>query len=145
MDQRAREADALLALLENTEHTLRRVRGGDGVGGLYNPVGVPRIQQANSSRLDAVAGDGWVAVGDAVAAFDPLSSYGISSAMGSGFYAASAIVDHLSGSRDALPTYQKLIDDAYTQYLLMHYDYYSLEQRWPEELFWQRRHARRPV
>jgi flavin-dependent dehydrogenase len=145
VDQRAREAAGLLALLENTDHTLGRVRnGGVGLGG-YSPLGGPRIQQAGSSRLDAVAGDGWVAVGDAAAAFDPLSSYGISSAMGSGFYAASAIVDYLAGSTDALPSYQKLIDDAYAQYLLMHYDYYSLERRWPDELFWQRRHAREPL
>jgi len=139
IDRSAREADGLLALLEGTDYTLRRVR--DGV---YKPLGGPRLQQANSSRLDAVAGPCWVAVGDAAAAFDPLSSYGISSAMGSGFYAASAIMDFLEGSTDALPSYQKLIDDAYAQYLLMHYDYYALERRWPTEPFWQRRHGRQP-
>jgi flavin-dependent dehydrogenase len=64
--------------------------------------------------------------------------------MGSGFYAASAIVDFLAGSTDALSAYQKLMDDAYAQYLLMHYDYYSLERRWPEEPFWRRRHERQP-
>lgn len=145
VDQRAREADGLLALLEGTEHTSGRVRGvGVGRGG-YSPLGAPRIQQASSSRLDSVAGRGWVAVGDAAAAFDPLSSYGISSAMGSGFYAAAAIVDFLAGSLDALPSYQKLMDEAYAQYLLMHYEYYSLERRWPEELFWQRRHKREPL
>lgn len=128
-----------LAMLEQTEHTLRRVRDGD-----YHPLGEPRLIAANSAKLDGHFGRGWLAVGDAAAAFDPLSSYGISSALGSGFYAASATVDFLTGSTDALPTYQQLIDDAYTRYLLMHYDYYALERRWSDELFWQRRHTRRP-
>lgn len=129
-----------LALLEETEHTLRRVREGD-----YRPLVEPRLLAANSSKLDYQFGEGWLAVGDAAAAFDPLSSYGISAALGSGFYAACATVDFLTGHTDALHSYQQLIDDAYAQYLSMHYDYYSLEQRWPHELFWQRRHARRPL
>lgn len=128
------------ALLEETRHTLRRVRDGD-----YHPLDEPRLLPANSSKLDYHYGEGWLAVGDAAAAFDPLSSYGISSALGSGFYAASAAADFFNGSRDALHTYQQLIDDAYMQYLSMHFDYYSLEQRWPDEPFWQRRHARRPL
>lgn len=133
-----RERDGWLALLGETEHTLGRVRGGG-----YTPLHAPRVLQANSSRLDAAFGECWLAAGDAAAAFDPLSSYGISSALGGGFYAASAVLDHFGGRADALPSYQKLIDGAYAQYLLMHHAYYSLEQRWAGETFWRRRHGRR--
>lgn len=138
LDHEARATGGWFALLEETEHTLHRVREGD-----YHPLGAPSIQPANSSRLESVAGQGWIAAGDAASAFDPLSSYGISSALGGGFYAASAIDDYLAGNDGALPSYQKLVGDAYAQYLLLHYEYYSLERRWPDEPFWQRRHARR--
>lgn len=131
-----RERDGWLALLGETEHTLRRVRGG-----VYTPLQGPHVLQANSSRLDAATGECWLAAGDAAAAFDPLSSYGISSALGGGHYAASAALDYLGGRADALPSYQKLIDGAYAQYLLMHHAYYSLEQRWAGEPFWRRRRA----
>jgi flavin-dependent dehydrogenase len=135
LDRRARETRVWFALLEETAHTLRRVCEGD-----YGPLMEPRILQANGARLDAVAGERWLAVGDAAAAYDPLSSYGISSALGSGFYAASAIIDFFAGSDIALLDYGRIINQAYTQYLRLHYEHYALERRWPQELFWRRRH-----
>jgi flavin-dependent dehydrogenase len=134
-DRGVREKGGWLALLSETDHTLRRVRDGD-----YTPRSGPHILQANSSRLDAAFGECWLAAGDAAAAFDPLSSYGISSALGGGYYAALAVLDLFGGSADALSSYQKLIDGAYAQYLLMHHAYYSLEHRWAGETFWWRRH-----
>ena len=61
-------------------------------------------------------------------------------AMGSGFHAASAIVDYLNGRHDALRAYERLIDRAFAHYLIMRHDAYSREQRWPHEPFWHRRH-----
>lgn len=130
-----RDRGAWLRLLDATEHTLARVRCGG-----YAPHTGPHVLQANSSRLDTFAGACWLAAGDAAAAFDPLSSYGISSALGGGYYAASAAADFLAGDADALPSYGKLIGGAYARYLLMRNDYYSFEGRWPEETFWRRRH-----
>jgi flavin-dependent dehydrogenase len=131
-----RETTAWLALLNKTEHTARRVRKyGSGV-----PT-TPRIVPAHTVRLTSVAGDGWLAVGDSAVAFDPLASHGIAMAMGSGFNAAASIVDYLSGHSDALRVYERLIDRAFAHYLLMHHDAYLHEQRWPHELFWQRRHT----
>lgn len=129
-----RERGGWLSLLGETEHTQRRL----GVGG-YTPLSGPHVLQANSSRLDTLAGECWLAAGDAAAAFDPLSSYGISSALGGGYYAASAAADFLAGGADALATYKRLVGGAYARYLLMHYDHYSLERRWPDETFWRRR------
>ena len=131
-----RQADGWLALLNQAKYTCRRTcRYG---GGLPTP---PRIVAAHTVRLTTVAGNGWLAVGDSAAGFDPLASHGISMAMGSGFHAASAIVDYLNGRHDALRAYERLIDRAFAHYLLMRHDAYSREQRWSHEPFWHRRHA----
>ena len=132
----ARRADGWRALLEAAEHTARRVADGGG----DRPT-VPRVLAAHTARLSAVAGEGWLAVGDSAVAHDPLASYGISAALGGGFYAATAIVDYLGGRRDALHAYAQLIDQAFAQYLVLHHDRYLAEQRWPNETFWRRRHA----
>lgn len=134
-----RETSGWLALLNKTEYTAQRVRKyGSG-----DPT-TPRILPAHTVRLTKVAGDGWLAVGDSAVAFDPLASHGIAMAMGSGFNAASSIVDYLSGRDDALRVYERLIDRAFAHYLLMHHDAYLHEQRWPHEPFWRRRHAPTP-
>ena len=124
------------ALLEAAEHTGRRV----AEGACGRPT-APRVLAAHTSRLSAVAGEGWLAVGDAAVAHDPLASHGISAALGAGFYAAAAVADHLAGGRDALRAYADLVDRSFAQYLLMRHDRYLAEQRWPDAPFWRRRHA----
>jgi flavin-dependent dehydrogenase len=127
--------DNWLALLNKARHTAQRVsKYGNG-----SPT-TPRILPAHTVRLTKVAGDGWLAVGDSAVAYDPLASHGIAMAMGSGFNAASNIIDYLSGHGDALRSYERLIDHAFAQYLLMHHDAYLHESRWSNELFWHRRH-----
>lgn len=130
-----RRSEGWLSLLKKNSHTFRRICDGG-----YSPVTEPHIYAANSERLSHIAGERWLAVGDAAAAYDPLSSYGISAAMGAGFHAASAIADFLAGSVEALPAYTRMIDRAYARYLIMNYGYYALERRWPDKEFWQRRH-----
>jgi flavin-dependent dehydrogenase len=131
-----RRTDGWQALMRKAEHTSQRV-----TDGRYRPVVAPRLLPAHNTRLSEVVGDRWVAAGDAAAAFDPLASYGISSAMGNGLYAALAIVCFLTGDSDALRTFAEMVDRTYAQYLLMHHDRYLMERRWPNEPFWQRRHS----
>ena len=100
----------------------------------------PRIRPAHVGRLASVAGPDWLAVGEAAVCFDPLSSYGIEAALGTGFYAGAAISEHLGGRRDALSGYAELIDHTFAQYLLACHDRYSIERRWPSSPFWRRRH-----
>jgi hypothetical protein len=136
LDPALRQADGWLALLNKTKYTAQRV---DKYGsGDLTP---PRILPAHTVRLTTVTGNGWLAVGDSAVAFDPLASHGISMAMGSGFHAASSIVEYLDGRTDALRVYESLIDRSFASYLLKHHDAYLREQRWPRELFWRRRHA----
>lgn len=99
----------------------------------------PRIRPAHVGRLTSLVGSGWLAVGEAAVCFDPLSSYGIEAALGSGFYAGAAISEHLAGRRDALPGYAELIDHTFARYLIACHDRYAAERRWPTSPFWRRR------
>lgn len=98
------------------------------------------VRKASSSHLQQVFGAKWLAVGDAAFAYDPISSYGLVSAIGSGFYAGNAVAEHLDGKEYALPTYGLLCGKNYQIYLEMLSNQYCLEQRWSDSLFWQRRH-----
>ena len=131
-----RQTDRWLALLNKTNYTAQRVRK----YGAGSPT-PPRILPAHTVRLTTITGDGWLAAGDSAVAYDPLASHGISMAMGSGFHAASAIIDYLSGRIDALRVYERLIDRSFAHYLLMHHETYLREKRWSHERFWRRRHA----
>jgi flavin-dependent dehydrogenase len=104
-----------------------------------------RVLPADSSRLDAITGDGWLALGDAAAAYDPLSSHGVASAMGSGFYGGNAIADLLLGDEEttglANAAYLDVMQKAYGSYLDLLREHYARERRWPETPFWRRRLA----
>ncbi len=124
-------------LLNKAKHTAERVSEYDSVNTS------PRILPAHSVRLTRVAGEGWLAVGDAAIAFDPLASHGISMAMSSGFHAATAIAGYLDGNTHSLQPYERIIDASFARYLLMRHETYLTERRWPHEPFWQRRHTSR--
>ena len=112
-------------------HTLARVER-DG----YRVTSAPRVVDAGSARLDRVAGDGWLAVGDAATSLDPLSSHGIASAMYGGMLAAEAI---LTGDSQR---YLRAIDGMWDGYTSMRHTFYAAERRWPAAPFWQRRLSR---
>lgn len=100
-----------------------------------------RIVQAESSFLDRVAGDGWLAAGDAAASFDPLSAQGIMSAVNSGLDAAHAATAWLSGDRKAPVAYADHVRRSYAEYLTHRSVYYRIERRWLNGEFWKTRHA----
>lgn len=99
----------------------------------------PQIFSAVSAYLEQAGGEGWVAVGDAVASHDPLSSTGIAHAMGSGIQGALVAANTLFASGGMLQVYQKGIRQDYHEYLKTRWQYYSMENRWGSELFWKRR------
>jgi flavin-dependent dehydrogenase len=94
-----------------------------------------------SLRMSSIAGDGWLAAGDAAAAYDPPSSYGIAAALGSGYYAARAAADLLSGRTAARPPFLGVMRQAWDAYCLERRLCHSLERRRPVEPFRARRHA----
>jgi flavin-dependent dehydrogenase len=98
------------------------------------------IRAAGSSRATRVHGEGWVAVGDAAATFDPLSAQGIVKALRSGVFAAYAIADHLQGrNANSLERYAQCCAQEFANYQHAYADYYGRERRWLDELFWRRR------
>lgn len=70
--------------------------------------GTPRRMDARSARLDRMTGPGWLATGDAAAAFDPLASQGLFNALSGGFFAAHAAADALDGDAEAPLVYEAL-------------------------------------
>ncbi|MEV4190463.1 tryptophan 7-halogenase [Streptomyces toxytricini] len=109
------------------------------------PAAAVRRAPAHTVRLDAVHGDGWVAAGDAAAAFDPLSSQGILTALYTGMRAGQAVHGHLGGDRTALSRYAAELDTIIATHLRNRRTFYGLEHRWPRHAFWRRRHAAGPT
>lgn len=122
------------ALLAQTEHTRRRIEAHG-----YRLKGAPRVVATNSSRLRHVAGGSWLAAGDSAAAYDPLSSQGIVTALSTGLDAAAAIQSQLDGDSDPLREYGRRLSESFAAYVLHRAAYYRIEKRWPDSPFWSRR------
>jgi flavin-dependent dehydrogenase len=119
--------------LQRTEHTGRRTSTGNLSAG-------PRVIAAYSACLTPTVGTRWLAVGDAAASHDPLSSSGIVRALESGIQAGVAIDAALgTGRTEALRRYDDRRRLAYEQYLATRAGYYQMECRWPDAPFWRRR------
>jgi flavin-dependent dehydrogenase len=124
-----------LELASRTSHTRHRLPRETAPGG-------PSLYAAQSCRLDRVAGDGWLAVGDAAATFDPLSSQGIVKALRSGILGSFAICDYFRGQNSGLEKYSNLVAQELEEYLATWMDFYGQEPRWEQEPFWQRRQGK---
>jgi flavin-dependent dehydrogenase len=81
----------------------------------------------------------FLAVGDAAAAFDPLSSQGILKALRSGLRAGEAIAADHAGEPGALGGHRARTAEELASYLDLRASYYRIENRWPESPFWRRR------
>lgn len=123
------------ALLAASPHTRQRVADHGDV--LSRPL---RVTAARNEVLVPLSGDGWLAVGDAAAAYDPLSSHGIGSALAVGGRAAATVIAHLGGDSGAFTAYAERITTGYATYLHLWRAYYADERRWPTAPFWHRRH-----
>jgi flavin-dependent dehydrogenase len=133
--RQARGMRGFAALVDETVHVRARLEAHR-----YAAPGPPRIVAAETSRLDRVVGDRWIAAGDAAMSFDPLSSQGILTAIYAGMGAAGALSSHLSGDETATTEYAARIDSVYNAYLAHRLEYYAQERRWPRRSFWRRRH-----
>lgn len=95
---------------------------------------------ANSQCAAAVVGKGWVAAGDAAAAFDPISALGIGFSLRSGMEAARVAVGYLEGDTAPADEYATSMRRIVADYRARLEGIYRMEQRWPEGPFWSRRH-----
>lgn len=122
-----------LSHLERTSHV------GPALAGCRLTGAGPRVWSAPSMLLGPPAGTGWLAVGDAASAFDPISSQGIYKAIADGLAAAPAIAAWLAGDPQPLVDYRTAIADRYLDYLQQRSYFYNAERRWAEHPFWKRR------
>jgi flavin-dependent dehydrogenase len=98
-----------------------------------------QLHAASTSILQKCVEASWLAVGDAACAFDPISSYGITSALEGGYYAGHSIADTLSGMKESLSVYDAILSQVFQVYRKMHVQQYMMEQRWSYSPFWSRR------
>jgi flavin-dependent dehydrogenase len=95
---------------------------------------------ANSVFTDVPVEAGWLAVGDACVAHDPLCGWGVHRAMSSGIRAADAIDGHLcTGRASSLAAYRDHCRKQFEDYLAGLTRHYRKERRWPDAPFWARR------
>ncbi len=135
--KRARDPQGFQELLQQTRHVAPRVGRHDWRLARGTLRGAP----AATSRREPFAGNGWLCVGDAAAAFDPLSSQGILTALYGGLKAGRAIDAALDDQPDAIRAYAEDLDRVVVAYHQHHNTFYRAEGRWRAAPFWQRRHA----
>ena len=110
-------------------------------------LGPPQLWSTGSSCTLSELPDGVLAAGDAMSAFDPLSSVGLVKALRSGIVASYALADALSG-RDhgqGFARYSHLMQREFGVYQRAQQEHYRRVQHWPESHFWQRRHRDVPL
>lgn len=100
------------------------------------------VRLAPSFLLDTVAADRWLAVGDAAAAYDPLSSQGIYKALADGIHAARVIAARLRSDVNMMAAYETAIADRFEDYRISRNYFYGIEARWAGSPFWRRRRNR---
>jgi flavin-dependent dehydrogenase len=100
------------------------------------------IRSARSQRVQPPCGIGWLAVGDAAMAFDPMASQGIAKALDHGRRVAADIASHVAGDASFLERFALNLEREYTAYRDTRADYYRIEKRWPRSMFWKRRHEK---
>lgn len=98
------------------------------------------LKPAPSAILSAVAGERWLAVGDAASSYDSMSSAGITKALLHAEMAGKAVAHWLmAGERLLIEHYQDRVFADFNQYLRLHHQHYCAERRFPRSGFWQRR------
>jgi flavin-dependent dehydrogenase len=93
---------------------------------------------AASGVLAAPCGRDWLAVGDAVQSWDPLSGQGIPSALGSALAAAQVLAAEQPDTA-ALERYAAQVHAGFRRYLRERSVQYGRETRWAHSPFWRRR------
>lgn len=129
-----RSARGFGELLRQTRHIADRIAAHP-----FPPGVVPRRAPAHTTRLDTPHGDRWVAVGDAAATFDPVSSQGIITALYTGMTAARSLHAHLCGDDRALTGYRTGVTALFAAYERNRRTVYAQERRWADRPFWHRR------
>ena len=108
-------------------------------GGLSEAVCRLRVRPAGTVLRTPLAGDGFLSVGDAANALDPLSGMGVLRALRDGIGAADAIHADSEDKRSALERYGADVQQDFNRQCRQREAMYESERRWPLSPFWMRR------
>lgn len=112
---------------------------GSRIGRMAEPPLV-RVAAAYSQCTNTHAGNGWLAIGDASMAFDPLAAAGITKALADGLGAAERINSAFEDGHLGAEQYDHDRVRVFSGYLRRLRDTYRQERRFSTSPFWQRRH-----
>jgi flavin-dependent dehydrogenase len=118
------------ALLDETHH-IRHIAGPSAM------TTRTRAYPAGTAQAARLSGEGWLAVGDAAASFDPLSSQGLATAVLMGSRAGDAIAH--PDRETAIEAWAEADAMLVAEHAVLRTHYARLETRWPESSFWRRR------
>lgn len=99
------------------------------------------VVSAGSLVRRPVAGENWIATGDAALAFDPLSGQGVSKSIETGTRCAAAVAGYFAGDPGAFESYDRWVQETYQAYLSVRRHFYSAVPHWPNSQFWKRRQS----
>ncbi|KIP68206.1 FAD-dependent oxidoreductase [Vibrio harveyi] len=94
------------------------------------------IKQASSEITSSSYPNNYIAIGDAAASYDPISSMGLGFALSSACHGAHALME---GTREVHKKYQASSRVLFNQYLQIRADIYRREHRWLNSPFWKER------
>lgn len=113
--------------------------------GLGVPAGAAWRTHARTSTAwmaPVVCGDGWIRVGDAAMAADPLSGNGMFQSLSSALQAPMVVHTLLRHPGDAAVArrfHQERVQGLFDRFARIGRDFYAQESRWPDAPFWARR------
>lgn len=121
-------------LCASTSHIRERVKKASAlINGLWS-------RDAHSHLTDFSEVPNFLPVGDAAVSFDPISSMGIGFAITSACNAARTIRHHFANEDStAIEQYQSDLKRHFDDYLEKKKSIYEKENRWKDEVFWERR------
>lgn len=122
------------ALLHRSHFTLKRLETAG-----FTIDTTPKVVDASTILTKALDQPGLITAGDAAVSFDPLSSFGMTTALWSGRKAALSVLGLLGNNDQPLLDYQDKLDAGVKQYFQQKKAMYRMEQRFFTQEFWKRR------
>ncbi|WP_276482398.1 lysine-epsilon-oxidase maturase LodB [Paraflavitalea pollutisoli] len=133
--QRLHTVDGWIDTMQQSKHLKELLQGAEKIDEVW-------LRSAHSQFAQLAGRTGFIAIGDAAVAFDPVSSMGVGFALTSACQAASVILGELAApDPQRIKTYQSDLERHFYQYMDLRRRIYQQEKRWPESAFWQRRQA----
>lgn len=131
-EHKLQSENSFLEHLAASKYTKVRIASAELISGIHT-------FSVGTQIIEPCIGTGWVAVGDAACAFDPLSSLGIGHALASGIQGARIAHERLKGTDEISSAFSVDVERHFNTFLLQQRQIYAVEQRWADMPFWTRR------